>query len=169
MFFIWRLYTFAASSEAIAAEFSFSNTILAAFDVDDDFDRGTFIHELTHVWQNQNIGPVYLAHAIAAQLIGDGYNYGYNEGASDVAITIPNAFFTPVGTPPSTNLINVSAGSRTGAGGETVLDNATSFDDFNEEQQGQILMQFFIRARLLGQTGIDINRFQPFVDEVKAA
>ena len=45
---------------------------LINFDVDDDFDRGTLIHELTHIWQNQNVGPVYLAHAVSAQLIGAG-------------------------------------------------------------------------------------------------
>ena len=141
---------------------------LINFDVDDDFDRGTFIHELTHVWQNQNIGPVYLAHAIGAQ-IGAGYNYGYNEGTGDSFITIPNAFYTPVGTPPSTSMFSASEGFWTGEGGESILDNATSFSDFNGEQQGQVLMQYFVRARLLGQTGADINRFQPFIDEVRAA
>jgi len=142
---------------------------LINFDVDDDFSRATLVHELTHVWQNQNVGPVYLAHAVSAQLVGAGYNYGYNEGLADVGINIPNAFFTPVGTPPTTSLLGVSEGIFTGAGGETVLNDATSIHDFNEEQQGQILMQYFVRARLLGQTGADINRFQPFVDEAKAA
>lgn len=151
---------------------------LINFDVDAAFDRATLIHEITHVWQNQNIGPVYLAHAIAAQTVGDGYNYGYSEAEN--FIDIPNGFYVPTEqtlrfsdgtsrTETSINLLSAHEGSFTGLGGEDDLNNASTMSDFNEEQQGQILQQYFVRARLLGQTGTDIEPFQKYIDEVQAA
>ena len=31
------------------------------------YEKSVFIHEMTHVWQNQNVGPIYLAHAVFGQ------------------------------------------------------------------------------------------------------
>ena len=55
---------------------------LINFDADDaPFERFTLVHEMTHVWQNQNVGPIYMGHAVFDQIAqGDAaYNYGYDE------------------------------------------------------------------------------------------
>lgn len=38
-------------------------------------DDQTLIHELTHVWQYENTGAVYMPNALSAQWFGDGYDY----------------------------------------------------------------------------------------------
>ncbi len=86
---------------------------LINFDTDDGtFDRPTLIHELTHVWQNQHVGPIYLAHAVAGGIV-EGYNYGYTE--PDVEITVPNAFHDG-------RSVNYQNGFITGEGGRAGLD-----------------------------------------------
>jgi hypothetical protein len=44
------------------------------------------IHELTHVWQYQNLGIRYIPRALAAQRTSPGYNYG-GEAALELALT----------------------------------------------------------------------------------
>lgn len=39
-------------------------------------DNQTLIHELTHVWQYQHAGAIYMPQAIHAQVWGEGYTYG---------------------------------------------------------------------------------------------
>jgi len=75
----------------------------------------TLIHELTHVWQNFETGPMYLVEAIHAQTTPDSYNYGYESAT------------TGEGAQPE--LI--------AAGGD--------FEAFNREQQGQIMQHFYRR------------------------
>jgi Ca2+-binding RTX toxin-like protein len=41
-----------------------------------DLDDNTLIHELTHVWQFENVGADYIPGAIDDQVWGDGYDYG---------------------------------------------------------------------------------------------
>ena len=65
---------------------------LINFDADDaPIERFTLVHEMTHVWQNQNVGPIYMAHAAFSQvMMGDNaYNYGYT--APSPNITLANA------------------------------------------------------------------------------
>ena len=38
-------------------------------------DFGLLVHELTHVWQHQHGGTAYMSAALAAQWMGDGYNW----------------------------------------------------------------------------------------------
>ena len=38
-------------------------------------DFGLLVHELTHVWQHQHGGTAYLSAALAAQWVGDGYDW----------------------------------------------------------------------------------------------
>ncbi|MFP2910300.1 hypothetical protein ACLESD_35725 [Pyxidicoccus sp. 3LFB2] len=38
-------------------------------------DFGLLVHELTHVWQHQHGGTAYMSAALAAQWVGDGYNW----------------------------------------------------------------------------------------------
>ncbi len=81
----------------------------------DTLDTDTLIHELTHVWQGVVDGPVYMVQALEAQLVGEGYNYGY---ANDIT----------------------GAGGEddlTAANG--------NFNAFNREQQAQIIMHFWHR------------------------
>ena len=42
----------------------------------EDLDDSTLIHELTHVWQYEEDGLVYIPEAIAGQNSDDGYDYG---------------------------------------------------------------------------------------------
>jgi phage-related protein len=133
---------------------------LINIDADDDtWDRPTLIHELTHVWQNQNEGPIYMAHAVFAQVAGEGYNYGYTEGGS---IDIPNGRFD--GNP----VEDVDEGKMVGIGGEAALiaENG-NFNAFNPEQQGQITMHYFVRRHLLNQTPAEYAAWQPYIDFVQ--
>lgn len=38
-------------------------------------DYGLLVHELTHVWQHQHGGTAYMSAALAAQWVGDGYDW----------------------------------------------------------------------------------------------
>ena len=70
---------------------AFVTDTLVNFDVDDGIERHTMIHELTHVWQFAVTGPFYMSEAIHAQVAGAGYNYGYDEGVSNVTIPVDYA------------------------------------------------------------------------------
>lgn len=122
---------------------------LINFDVTDrqdpdpvDIDRATMIHELTHVWQHDDSGPLYLADALAGQQpFGAGYNYGYST-ATGPSWTIPvdHAGTTQAFT---------NEGFWFGVGGEGALTPPDrDLDFFNREQQGQILMHWFVRTQL---------------------
>jgi hypothetical protein len=88
---------------------------LINFDKDDPFGFDKLIHELTHVWQNQHVGPVYLAHAVESQMLGAGYNYGY------------------------TNVKNGDGGET------ELQASGGNLGNFNPEQQGQIAMHYYVR------------------------
>lgn len=82
---------------------------------DEGIDMETLVHELTHVWQNFAVGPIYLSEAIHAQGTPEGYNYGYtNEATGD------------------------------GAENELQAANG-DFEVFNREQQGQIMQHYYRR------------------------
>lgn len=112
---------------------------------DNNFDRSTLIHELTHVWQHRTIGGIYMANAIVSQGSGDcftsGYNYGYSGDQPD-SINIERDYNGSMGS-------TTAHGCETGSDGETALNQANGdFMQFNEEQQGQILMHWFVRTQL---------------------
>jgi hypothetical protein len=140
---------------------------LINFDADDvPIERFTLIHELTHVWQNQNVGPIYLGHAIFAQVAmkDEAYNYGYvaaNDNAS-VDITVPNALYDG-------SSHTEASGPLIGQGGQLVLDAkaAEDFMDFTPEQQGQIAMQYFVRRALLNQSPDEYAAWEKFINWVR--
>lgn len=129
---------------------AFVTNNLINFDVDDgEIDRPTLIHELTHVWQHREVGGIYMAEAIIAQVTnagvgGDAYNYGYNaqEVAEVDSLDIRDHY--------DNRLTNyVFLGDIVGEGGEAALNAAGGdFDSFNREQQGQIMMHWFVRNQL---------------------
>lgn len=106
---------------------------------DQGIDMETLIHELTHVWQNFEVGPIYLSEAIHAQATDpDAYNYGYTD-------------------------------EETGAGAEDDLQDADGdFEVFNREQQGQIMQHYYRRA-FVEAPAMDVTDWQPFVNLVRAA
>ncbi len=106
---------------------------------DEGITMETLIHELTHVWQNFETGPMYLSEAIHAQVTDpDAYNYGYDD-------------------------------ATTGDGGEDDLAAAAGdFEVFNREQQGQI-MEHFYRRSFVESPSLDATQWQPYVDLVRAA
>ncbi|MCC7549559.1 MAG: hypothetical protein IT532_17555 [Burkholderiales bacterium] len=90
--------------------------------------RATLIHELTHVWQAQVYGPCCLWQALHAQFLGEGYDYsGAQRGRADPAC------------------------HATGEGGQDAL-RSRSFLSFNREQQAQIVMHYFVRRVLRGES-----------------
>jgi len=137
---------------------------LVNFDVSDGFERHTMIHELTHVWQYQSRGSTYLADAVFAQATGagvggDAYNYGYDEGVATVTIPVDFSGGTKV----------LDRGQVTGEGGQDeLLAAAGAFSSFNPEQQGQIVMHYYVRKVLLGQPPADYAAWAPY-DAVVAA
>lgn len=106
---------------------------------DQPLPRHVFVHELTHVWQALVNGPSYLCAAVYAQLWGGGYNYGYED---DQALRVR----VPVDHRGGSALI--ARGEALGEGAEPVLE-MQPFDAFNPEQQGQIVMHYFVRRVLL--------------------
>lgn len=106
---------------------------------DEGLTMEVLVHELTHVWQNFETGPMYLSEAIHAHATNDdAYNYGYTdrdtgEGAQD---------------------------DLKAAGGD--------FEAFNREQQGQI-MQHYYRRRFVESPPLVTDEWQDYVDVVRAA
>jgi hypothetical protein len=64
----------------------------------------------------------------------------------------------------------VDNGDTLGEGGQDDLAAANGdFDEFNREQQGQILMHYFVRKVLLNRPAADFEPWQDYVDFVQAA
>jgi hypothetical protein len=137
---------------------------LINFDADDipPLKRYTFIHEMTHVWQHQNVGPIYMAHALFGQATS-GYNYGYQESTDpDDAVVLPNgAYDGSEQREPQGFADGFGAESALAAGGGDIT-------TFNPEQQGQIMMHYFVRRHLLNQTPAQYAAWQPYVDFVQS-
>jgi phage-related protein len=139
---------------------AFTTNTLINFDVDDGITRHTLIHELCHVWQSLVTGPFYMAEAIHAQILGDGYNYGYDESLGDITLIVDY----------DGNTDTFNKGQETGEGAQQVLKDADgNFDAFNREQQAQIIMHYFVRRCLLNQDPSEYEPWQKYVDVVKAA
>lgn len=106
---------------------------------DEGLTMEVLVHELTHVWQNFETGPMYLSEAIHAQATNDdAYNYGYTD-------------------------------EDTGEGAQDELEAADGdFEAFNREQQGQI-MQHYYRRRFVESPSLPTDEWQDYVDFVRAA
>ena len=135
---------------------------LINFDVDDGpVKRYQLMHEMTHVWQNQNVGPIYMAHAVFDQItLGQeaAYNYGYDN--DNTGITLANSVYD--GTSRAEPI-----GAIIGKNGEAALNATNDFMTFGPEQQGQIMMQWFVRKVLLNQSDATVAPWQKFVTWVQ--
>jgi hypothetical protein len=108
-------------------------------------DLPTLIHELTHVWQGVQIGPLYMINALEAQLSKAGYNYGFVNGT------------------------NGGPGWENGQGGEQALNNAKgNFGAFNAEQQAMIIQHYYVR-RYVKSPPLDFTAWQPYANLVHTA
>jgi hypothetical protein len=117
----------------------FTTDTLINFDVDEGIERHTLIHELTHVWQALVTGPFYMSEAIHAQIAGDGYNYGYVDEV-------------------------------TGEGAQQrLIDAAGDFEQFNREQQAQIIEHYYVRRFMLGQSPGEYAPWQIYADRVRVS
>ncbi|MEE9321330.1 MAG: hypothetical protein V3U76_12850 [Granulosicoccus sp.] len=118
---------------------AFVTGTLINFSASTTISNEILVHELTHVWQNFETGPMYLAEAIHAQVVDpNAYNYGYTN-------------------------------STTGAGAEAELQAANGdFESFNREQQGQIAMHYYHRA-FVESPPLDVSDWQPYIDQIRAA
>jgi hypothetical protein len=84
-----------------------------------EVDKPTLVHESTHIWQNLQVGPLYMIEALEAQESKEGYNYGFDDSKQ---------------------------GKRRGDGADTSLDNAGgNFNSFNREQQAEIIQHYYVR------------------------
>jgi hypothetical protein len=101
--------------EKLNGERPFTTMYLLNFASWADVKTDTLIHELTHVWQGVQDGPVYMIQALEAQLSGEGYNYGYT---------------------------NAEDGED---GQDDLAAASGDFDHFNREQQAQIVMHYWVR------------------------
>ena len=109
-------------------------------------DMATLVHELTHVWQGVQIGPLYMIDAIEAQLSKAGYNYGFQD---DPGHNGPGWIY--------------------GEGGESALQAANgNLNAFNAEQQAMIIQHYYNR-RWVQNPPKDVSAWQPYADLVKAA
>jgi hypothetical protein len=118
--------------------------------------RHVLIHELTHVWQAAVEGPSYLCAAVHAQVWGSGYNYGYEDSRSScIQLEIDH----------SGRKVAMYRGAATGEGAQDAL-LTRRFESFNPEQQGQILMHYFVRRVLLGQRRDEYSAWIPHVERV---
>lgn len=121
---------------------AFVTNTLVNFDVNDGpITRATMIHELTHVWQFEDQGPFYMAEAVHAQEFGDGYDYGYDDGDN--------------GDGGEDDLLAVFVDNPT-------LNAAEVFEEFNREQQGDIIMHYFVRRHEEGRPAVDYAPWEPF-------
>jgi hypothetical protein len=136
---------------------------LINFDADDipPLKRYAFIHEMTHVWQHQNVGPIYMAHALFGQATA-GYNYGYTE--TNTGVLLPNGAYGNIDQTEAQGFID---GEGTGTAAALAAGGG-DITNFNPEQQGQIMMHYFVRRHLLGQTPAEYAAWQPYVDFVKS-
>lgn len=100
----------------------------------------TLIHELTHVWQNFATGPMYLSEAIHAHIVNDdAYDYGY-------------------------------ANRDNGDGAEVVMATADGkFASFNREEQGQIVMHYYVRRYEEARPEADWADWRKCIDYLQAA
>jgi hypothetical protein len=116
---------------------------------DSQIDRGTLIHELTHVWQSRQVGGIYMAQALAAQTVGAGYNYGYradfesfslSAGATGMSATVA----LPV--TPDTVAIYIDGGSEPIAAddgaGNIVFKDSAGHSGTIDYGNGQISLSF---------------------------
>ncbi|MCE0724336.1 MULTISPECIES: hypothetical protein [Legionella] len=123
--------------------------------VNHDLDDGpmtdrTMIHELTHVWQYQEAGPIYMIQAIHAQTLGAGYNYGYTTGSG------ATGYINGDGAGPDlTQAITNNPG----------LTPAEVFELFNREQQAQIIMHYYQR-KYVESPPLNVGPWQPFQNVV---
>jgi hypothetical protein len=121
---------------------TFTTMFLMNFPPNKPVELPTLIHELTHVWQGINVGPIYEIEALEAQLSAAGYNYGFT---------------------------NDSAGWTNGEGGEAALTTANgNFNAFNREQQAMIIQHYYVR-RFGSNPPLEYTEWQPYANLVYAA
>jgi hypothetical protein len=106
----------------------------------------TLIHELTHVWQGVQIGPLYMIEALEAQLSKAGYNYGF---VDDPGHSGPGWTF--------------------GQGGEAALNAANgNFKAFNAEQQAMIIQHYYNRLYVQSPP-LNVDAWKPYAEQVYTA
>lgn len=100
-------------------------------------DPGTFIHELTHIWQMERRGTQYIAQAPYQGGAGGGYVYAVNRNP---------------------------ANNANGLALQNDRNNGKTIWDFNLEQQAEICRHYYMRSQVLALPVVD---WQPFIDDVQ--
>ena len=103
-----------------------------------------------------------MSEAIHAQVLGSGYNYGYDESATAVDVILIDYAGT-------TESIDGGDATRRGRSGRARSPPEATSTSFNREQQGQILMHYFVRKELLGRAESDWEPWEKYVEFVQAA
>ncbi|MCZ2100703.1 MAG: hypothetical protein LC107_04095 [Chitinophagales bacterium] len=69
-----------SKAKIIAPKYALAYVTFNIIHYKDEITPATLIHELTHIWQYQQFGSIYIARAIKAQKSQQGYDYGGIEG-----------------------------------------------------------------------------------------
>lgn len=148
---------------------AFVTNTLINFKPDEGITRHTLIHELMHVWQALEEGPLYLSEAIHAQTLGDGYNYGYESYDEDEQVDCSAGLCVTIPTDHEGGTITLSRGDGIGFGAESALAAANNdLNSFNTEQQAQVIMHYFVRRHLLNQNADEYNSWLPYAEFVRS-
>jgi len=116
---------------------AFTTMTLINFPSWEKLGTDTVVHELTHVWQNFQVGPIYMVEALEAQMSKAGYNYGFTNDAQ---------------------------GWLDGEGAQQALINAKSnYNSFNREQQAMIIQHYWMRRYSENK---EYTEWQPYADIV---
>ena len=140
---------------------AFVSNNLVNFDVDEGIKRHTMIHELTHVWQAEFTGPFYMSEADPRP--------GPRRPGTTTATTRVSARRRSRSTTRHDRTRRRRLASSARAARTTSPRPNGDFEPFNREQQGQILMHYFVRKVLLNRPQADWAPWQPYVDFVQAA
>jgi len=119
---------------------AFTTMTLINFPSWEKLSTDTVVHELTHVWQNFQVGPIYMVEALEAQFSKQGYNYGWS---------------------------NTANGPVNGEGAQQALINAKgNFNSFNREQEAMIIQHYWMRRFGPAATRAEYTEWQPYADIV---
>lgn len=80
-----------------------------------EISTSVLIHELTHIWQGEQVGPLYMLEALVDQRTEQDYNYGYEDASTGEG----------------------AQGALEAAKGD--------FSQFNREQQASIIEHYYVR------------------------
>ena len=118
---------------------AFTTMYIIDFPADQPVDRSTLIHELTHVWQGVQTGPLYMPRALEAQL-----------GASLVSLWHTGHYDDSAAYDATDDQLRMNNGD---------------FGKFNPEEQAMIVQRYW-EARFGSTPPGDVTLLEPYARQV---